>query len=244
MCASERIVPLDSVIFRMRLRQGALQNRSALPSCYHLMSLSISQQASCTSDCCTQHQPATLSADPVRRDQLVDLLVLVTSGDRVSFERLYRLASPNLYLQLTRILKRDSWADEVLQEVFVKIWIHAGEYRTQCASPMSWMSSIARNAALDRLGLRDTRECELNTELAEAIVDPDPGPLQNCVRKSDAHRVNRCMDQLPAHLRQPISLAFYQGLTHREIAVNLAQPLGTVKTQIRRALTLLKNCVA
>jgi RNA polymerase sigma-70 factor, ECF subfamily len=194
------------------------------------------RRACCTATALT-HDTPTLE----RRNHLVSLLVLTSRGDRHSFEGLYRLTAPNLYMQLTRILKRESWADEVLQEVFVKIWIHAGDYQTKVSSPMTWMSSIARNAALDRLDQRDCHEQELSTEFAEAIVDPDAGPMQICARNTDADRVNQCLGKLPAPLRQAISLAFYQGLTHREIATVLEQPLGTIKTRIRRALGMLKE---
>jgi Sigma-70 region 2 len=81
----------------------------------------------------------------------VSQLALVGIARRSPFlHATHLLAAPNLYMQIGRILKRDSWTDELLQEVFVKIWVHAGEYRTLRGAPMTWMSSIARNAALDR----------------------------------------------------------------------------------------------
>ncbi len=223
---------------------------SALPQSSLTMSTHVGEPP-CCSDCGTHNAlTATVATAPPantdalqRREQLVSLLSLVSRGDRNSFEQLYRLAAPNLYMQLSRILKRDGLADEMLQEVFVKIWAHAGAYQHQRSAPMTWMSSIARNAALDRLDQRDCHELELSIELVEAVVDPNPGPLQICARRNDAHRVNDCLDKLPAALRQPVSLAFYQGLTHRQIADTLQQPLGTVKTRIRRALAMLKDCV-
>ncbi len=210
--------------------------------------LSIHAPGLCKFDCCA-HEATTVTTAPadtaarLRREQLVSLLSLSSQGNRTSFEQLYRLAAPNLYSQLRRMLKHEGWADEVLQEVFVKIWIRAGEYQTHRSMPMTWMSSIARNTALDRLDKRDYNELELSTELAESLVDPDLGPLQLCARKSDAHRINGCLEKLDAPLRQSVALAFYQGLSHREIADTLQQPLGTIKTRIRRALAQLKDCV-
>jgi RNA polymerase sigma-70 factor, ECF subfamily len=261
MCASERNVGYESGSFRnVRTSFRPIAPNSALPQ--SLSTMSAHAPRLCSFDCCAHSAPiaptltsasaATLTrvtattantAAVQRREQLVSLLLLTSQRDRLSFEQLYGLVAPNLYMQLSRILKRQSWADEILQEVFVKIWLHASEYRQQRSAPMTWMSSIARNTALDRLDQRDCNELELSSELAEALVDPNLGPLQICVQKTDAHRVTGCFGKLPAGLREPVSLAFYQGLTHREVADALQQPLGTVKTRIRRALTLLKECV-
>jgi RNA polymerase sigma-70 factor, ECF subfamily len=179
-----------------------------------------------------------------RPTELAALLSRTALGDRSAFERLYRLAAPNLYAQLTRMLKRAGWADEVLQEVFVKVWQNAGNYLSERSAPMTWMTSIARNAALDRLDRRDSGEVELSGEDAEAIFDPAPGPLELSVAKADAHRIHHCLGELSPQLRQSISLAFFQGCSHSEVAANLQQPLGTVKTWIRRGLSLLKECVS
>lgn len=174
---------------------------------------------------------------------MISLLASVALGDRAAFERLYRLAAPNLYAQLNRMLKRAGWADEVLQEVFVKIWLNAGTYSSARSAPMTWMTSIARNAALDRLDRRESGEVELSGEDAEAIFDPTPGPLESSVAKAEAHRIHQCLGELAPQLRQSISLAFFQGFSHSEVATSLQQPLGTVKTWIRRGLVLLKDCV-
>ncbi len=190
-------------------------------------------------------QRTTANAASVdRATELTALLSRTALGDRSAFERLYRLAAPNLYAQLTRMLKRAGWADEVLQEVFVKIWQNAGNYLSDRSAPMTWMTSIARNAALDRLDRRDSGEIELDGDDAEAIFDPAPGPLELSVAKADAHRIHHCLGELAPQLRQSISLAFFQGCSHSEVAANLQQPLGTVKTWIRRGLSLLKECVS
>ena len=178
-----------------------------------------------------------------RPPEMIALLAQVALGDRTAFERLYRLSAPNLYAQLNRMLKRAGWADEVLQDVFVKIWQNAGSYSSARSAPMTWMTSIARNAALDRLDRRDSGEVELSGEDAEAIFDPAPGPLDSSVARADAHRIHQCLGELAPPLRQSISLAFFQGCSHSEVAATLQQPLGTVKTWIRRGLLLLRDCV-
>ena len=184
---------------------------------------------------------STSSAD--RQAEYSALIARIALGDRSSFERLYRLSAPNLYAQLVRILRRTTWAEEVLQETFIKIWQHAGSYQSDRSAATTWLSSIARNGAFDRLDRRDTAEVELTVEAAEAMVDATPGPLEAALGNAESHRIHDCVEQLPAQLRQSIALAFFHGLSHSEVAERLQQPLGTVKTWIRRALGTLKACV-
>jgi RNA polymerase sigma-70 factor, ECF subfamily len=178
-----------------------------------------------------------------RQTELAGLLARTALGDRTAFERLYRLTAPNLFAQLTRMLRRNGWAEEILQETFVKVWQHAGSYNSERSAAMTWMTSIARNAALDRLDRRDSRETELTDEAAASIHDSAAGPMEAMLARADAHRIHLCIEQLPAQLRQSVSLAFFQGLSHSEVAANLQHPLGTIKTWIRRALSQLKDCV-
>lgn len=187
--------------------------------------------------------PASAQDSIDRQTELAGLLARTALGDRTAFERLYRLAAPNLFAQLTRLLRRNGWAEEILQETFVKIWQHAGSYNSERSAAMTWMTSIARNAALDKLERRDSGETELTDEAAASIQDSAAGPMESLLARADAHQIHLCIEELPAQLRQSISLAFFHGLSHNEVAANLQHPLGTIKTWIRRALSQLKDCV-
>jgi RNA polymerase sigma-70 factor, ECF subfamily len=132
-----------------------------------------------------------------------------------------------------------------LQESFVNIWNHASEYTSEKSAPMTWMTSIVRNRSLDwarRPRHEDTSEdYDL---IIESVRDDAPGPLDLLARSADAAALVRCLQQLEAAQRQSITLAFQQGLSHAELAAHLREPLGTVKTWIRRGLERLKGCLA
>ena len=165
-------------------------------------------------------------------------------GDQAAFADLYRQTSAKLFGVALRILKREDWAGEVLQDSFVNIWKHAAEYTTHKSAPMTWMTSIVRNRALDLLrrpGLEVTPE---DNSLIEDFEDGGQGPVEQLLKSDAADALARCMQQLEAKQRQSIMLAFYHGLTHAELAKHLRQPLGTVKTWIRRGLERLKRCLS
>lgn len=186
-----------------------------------------------------------INDDPwaARREELCVLLARVAGGDRSAFDRVYEIASPHLYASLVRICRRAAWADEILQECFVSVWQHAARFDPERASPMTWMGAIARNAALDRLRRKDSHEGELDEAATEAIPSSEPEPLQALMDGAEVMRVRDCLGALPAAQRQTLALAFYDGLSHSEVAAHVNEPLGTVKSWIRRGLAALKSCL-
>ena len=133
--------------------------------------------------------------------------------------------------------------EEVLQECYVSIWAHAPDYRAGLAAPMTWMTSIVRNRCLDSLRRPSLETADADGSIAEQAPSPDPGPLEELERVKDAQALGRCLGELEAQHRQAIALAFYDGLSHAEIARHLRAPLGTVKTWVRRGLLRLKGCL-
>jgi RNA polymerase sigma-70 factor (ECF subfamily) len=176
-------------------------------------------------------------------DPLPGLLAACARRDRAAFERLYRATSAKLYGVAVRILRREDWAEEVLQECYVNIWTHAPEYRAGLAAPMTWMTSIVRNRCLDWLRRPHAEVPDEDGAAAEAAQSDAPGPLAELERAKDAQALGRCLGSLEARQRQAIALAFYDGLTHSELASHLREPLGTVKTWVRRGLARLKDCL-
>ncbi|MGD2139300.1 MAG: sigma-70 family RNA polymerase sigma factor [Burkholderiales bacterium] len=177
-------------------------------------------------------------------EQLSVMLSRCALADQQAFSALYQASSAKLFAVAMRITRRKDWAEEVLQESFVKIWHHAGNYDADKSAPMTWMTAIVRNRALD--WLRRPREVQASDEVEAFLANiPDeaPGPEQLAAQSAQAGQLKECMDQLSADQKRSITLAFFHGLSHGELAGQLGKPLGTVKTWIRRGLDRLKQCL-
>ena len=176
--------------------------------------------------------------------QLAELLAQCALKNHNSFNKLYKLTASKLYGVALRILRRQDWAEEVLQECYVNIWNHAGDYAMAKSAPLTWMTSIVRNRCLDWLRRPQTEATGEQYDVAvEAWQDDAPGPMELLAASSEAAALARCMQQLEAKQRQCIMLAFFNGLSHSELATHMKQPLGTVKTWVRRGLERLKGCL-
>lgn len=187
-----------------------------------------------------------------RSRQLGELLARCGLGDRAAFAELYRLTSAPLLGVVLRVQSDRTLAEDVLQEVYVNVWRAAGSFNAAQSQPMTWLTSIARNRAIDSLRRAQTQPQTISGEadpdsdedsLLERQADPNAGPLQLLERASDARVLNTCMQELSAAQRQSLALAFYDGLTHSEVAEHMSQPLGTVKSWVRRGLVTLKGCL-
>ena len=176
-------------------------------------------------------------------DELPALLAACARRDRAAFERLYRETSPKLFGVALRILRRDDWAEDVLQECYVRIWDHARDYRAGLAAPMTWMTSIVRNRCLDWLRRPNLEVIDEEGAMIEAAPSDAPGPLAELESEGEARALKKCLETLEARQRQAIALAYYDGLSHSELAAHLREPLGTVKTLVRRGLLRLKGCL-
>ncbi|HWQ40203.1 MAG TPA: sigma-70 family RNA polymerase sigma factor [Burkholderiales bacterium] len=177
-------------------------------------------------------------------DALSRLLARCALRDQRAFGELYRLTAPKLFAVALRITRRKAWAEEILQESFVNIWHHAQGYDAAKSAPMTWMTAVVRNRALD--WLRRPRESELgevHEDFLNSVADETPGPDELLRQSADAARLADCMRQLSEEQQRTITLAFYYGLSHGELARKLERPLGTVKTWIRRGLERLRGCL-
>jgi len=192
--------------------------------------------------------------DPsARQHQLADLLSRTALGDRVAFDTLYRHTSAHLLGVILRIQSDRAQAEDVLQEVYVNIWRSAQSFNPALSQPSTWLNSIARNRAIDSLRRRQTSPQTVSsvvmdaddeeTDMLNALPSDAPGPLDLLEQASEAMALQDCMAQLNKDQRQSLALAYYQGLSHSEVAEQLRQPLGTVKSWVRRGLQGLKNCL-
>jgi RNA polymerase sigma-70 factor, ECF subfamily len=171
---------------------------------------------------------------------LGELLGGTAAHEQRAFAELYQASSAKLFGVILRILRDRELASEVLQEVYLRIWQHASDYRPDHGAPMSWMIAIARNRALDR---RRHRRPELPLDRLEELEDPDANPADGIDGGLPSRALRRCLDELEDRQRQSVLMAFAEGYTHAELADRLGCPLGTAKSLIRRGLLRLKDCL-
>jgi RNA polymerase sigma factor (sigma-70 family) len=187
---------------------------------------------------------------PERSHELARLLARSGLGDRQAFGRLYECTSGHLFAVVLRIQRDRALAEELLQETYVAVWHAAAGFDAARSQPMTWLTAIARNRAIDSLRRAAAQPQTLPRGPAEADEPPDegpsddrPGPLDLLQQASEARELAHCMQGLSAPQRQSVALAFFDGLSHAEVAAQLRQPLGTVKSWVRRALASLKSCL-
>lgn len=199
------------------------------------------------------------SSDPLawseRSRALEQHLARSALGDRQAFAELYRRTCGHLYAVVLRIQPDRAIAEDLLQEVYVAVWKAAGSYDAGRAQPLTWLTQIARNRAIDSLRRAQVQpqfdtgphgaddEGDAAADAYAQVADPNAGPAALLEQASDALQLQRCMAHLSAQQRQTVALAFFDGLSHSEVAERLRQPLGTVKSWARRALATLRGCL-
>jgi RNA polymerase sigma-70 factor, ECF subfamily len=190
-------------------------------------------------------EPGAASAG--RSEELRALLSRVALGNQRAFTDLYRQAGAHLYAVALRIVRNGPLAEEVLQEAFVSVWHHAGTYDAAKSQPLTWLTSIVRNRCLDQLRKREIDTVTLvgdDDDAAEWDLPSDgPTPIELLLAGADARALRDCVDSLDGGPKQAIALAFFQGLSHGELAAHLREPLGTVKSWVRRGLEKLRRCL-
>ncbi len=195
--------------------------------------------------------PTSKSDWSERSLELSRLLARAGLGDRAAFATLYQHTSAHLLGVVMRINRDRAQAEDILQEVFVNVWRAAQSFDAAQSQPLTWLTSIARNRAIDSLRRSQTQpqiqasfiNPDEETDVYDTVADDAPGPLDLLSRASDARALAGCMGTLSAQQRQSVALAFFDGLSHAEVAANMRQPLGTVKSWVRRALLGLKSCL-
>ncbi|WP_157267539.1 sigma-70 family RNA polymerase sigma factor [Azohydromonas aeria] len=185
-----------------------------------------------------------------RSRELALLLSRCALGERRAFATLYQRSSAHLFAVVLRIQRDRAQAEELLQEIYVNIWKAAASFDPAHSQPLTWMTSIARHRAIDSLR-RAQAQPQLVAAPARDDDDPAPeppapeggGPLELLQRASETRALTHCVEALTPQQRQSVALAFYDGLSHAEVAEHLCQPLGTVKSWVRRALQTLRQCL-
>ncbi|RPH81968.1 MAG: sigma-70 family RNA polymerase sigma factor [Nitrospiraceae bacterium] len=173
------------------------------------------------------------------------LLARVVKGDQQAFSQLYDHSSTLLFTLAVRILGSREEAAELLQDVYLEVWRKVSRYDVGRGTPVAWLITLTKSRAIDRLrarasrGYRATNSQEDDT--AAQVADPGPSPLETRADEELRSAVGAAMAGLPQSQQQAIELAYYEGLSHTEIAARLNQPLGTVKTRIKLGMSKLRE---
>ena len=175
--------------------------------------------------------------------QLATLLVAIGRHDRPAFEQFYNATAARVLGLALRVAQRRDLAEEVVCDVFVHVWENPGQYDADRGSVMAWLMTVCRSRAIDALRREQSRSGSKDRDEAlraeQGDCDDDPQDLLQAVDRES--RVYEALTKLSADDRQLVSLAFFKGYSHAEIAGFTAMPLGTVKTRVRRALIALRG---
>ncbi|QHQ37306.1 sigma-70 family RNA polymerase sigma factor [Algicella marina] len=162
--------------------------------------------------------------------------------DRAAFSELYDATSAKLFGVCLRILKERSLAEDAMQDTFVKVWKNADRYQVNGLSPMTWLITIARNTAIDRL--RRTKPDADLSDYAEVLPAPGVTPEGAAIAASDAKRLNGCLGELEEQRAEAVKAVYLNGWSYAELASSFDMPVNTVRTWLRRGLISLRECMS
>jgi RNA polymerase sigma-70 factor, ECF subfamily len=186
-------------------------------------------------------------AETSTAQQMLDQEMIARIGrrDQAAFSALYDRLSGPLYSLAMKMLGDPAEAQDALQEVFLQIWSRAGTYDPEQSSVFSWTVLLTRSRVIDRLRARGRRSRVVVTSTEDAPIAADASTVESAAdtaeKNDEAVHVRYVLNNLPSEQRKVIELAFFEHLSHHEIAARLGQPLGTVKARIRRGLLKLRQ---
>jgi RNA polymerase sigma-70 factor (ECF subfamily) len=180
------------------------------------------------------------ASDGALSDEIATLLGLAAREDGDAFRQLYDLESPRLYAVALRITRQPALAADAVHDAFLQVWRNAARFDPARGNARAWLLSLVRYRAID--AVTRTRR-EVPAEAAPEQADPDPNPLERLLSTRAGQALHQCLQDVPPQRRDWVVLAFLDGLTHSEVAERVGQPLGTVKSGIRRALLALRACL-
>jgi RNA polymerase sigma-70 factor (ECF subfamily) len=176
---------------------------------------------------------------PVARQQ--QLLAQVATGDRAAFAELYDLVSPRVFGLIKRLLRDHSQSEEVTQEVFLEIWQTATRFDPNKGGASTWILTMAHRRAVDRVrASQSSRDRDIKIGIRDHKTDYDH-VSETIEIRMEHERVEKAMLRLTELQRQAVSLAYYGGLSHSEVAEKLSVPIGTVKTRLRDGMIRLRD---
>ncbi len=177
------------------------------------------------------------------RDKLSALLRQVGSGRGEALQAVYHLTSAKLFGVCLRVTGDRAGAEEALQDSFVKIWRKADVFDEAKASPITWMCTIARNTAIDWKRANGILSAQSDDGDASETIPESVDMEADLIARSTRHHILDCIARLEPQQGRAVKTAFFDGLTHSELATHMGVPLGTLKSWIRRAMIALKDCI-
>ncbi|MET8413823.1 sigma-70 family RNA polymerase sigma factor [Streptomyces sp. NPDC005195] len=184
-----------------------------------------------------------IGRNPAAQPGLPDLMADVARGDQEAFAAVYDVVAGPVLGIVRRVLRDLAQSEEVAQEVLVEVWRTAARYRPERGSVMNWVLTLAHQRAVDRVR---SAEASAAREHKAALLDRTPEfdeVTEQVEARLEREQVRRCLRTLTELQRQSVTLAYYRGLTYREVAELLTLPLGTVKTRLRDGLIRLRDCL-
>lgn len=170
------------------------------------------------------------------------MIARVALGDRDALSRLYDATAGKLYAVCLSVLKDPADAQDVLQDVFLRVWQRADRYAVTGHSPMTWLITIARNMAIDRLRAR--RAGTVGLDAAPEVRDERPGPEAVAIARSDRDRIETCFGELEPPRAEAVRGAYLEGETYATLAERHGVPINTMRTWLRRSLLTLRDCLS
>ena len=176
------------------------------------------------------------------RERLVAALSRVATQDRTALREVYDRTAPKLFGVCLRISQNREAAEDILQDVYLKVWNRAGRFDATRASPITWLCAIARNAAIDWRRAQ-TGPVTVGEDRAAEVADTHPTAEESVGAAQERARIFDCLDQLETRQRGAIRAAFFDGFTYAQLATRLNVPLGTMKSWVRRGLLQVRECL-
>ncbi|WP_338704025.1 sigma-70 family RNA polymerase sigma factor (plasmid) [Streptomyces sp. Q6] len=187
--------------------------------------------------------PRPIRPGPTRGPDLQEQLALVAQGDRDAFSVIYDAVAAPVFGVVCKLLRDHAQSEEVAQEVLVEVWRTAARYRADRGTVLNWVLTLAHRRTVDRIR---SVEAAAARDHRVALLDqvPEFDEVSEQVEgRLEREQLRRCLRSLSVIQRQSVTLAYYQGLTYKEVAETLSAPLGTVKTRLRDGLIRLRDCL-
>lgn len=177
------------------------------------------------------------------RDDLTDVMQQVAQGDKQAFSALYDGLAPLVSGIVLKVVRDRAQSEEVAQEVMIDLWRQAARYRPEAGSVRTWAATIAHRRAVDRVRSAQAATDREHAQAAREHTTAFDEVAEQVETRLESEQVRRCLRGLTEVQRQAVTLAYYQGLTYREVAEALRTPLPTIKTRMRDGLIRLRDCM-
>jgi RNA polymerase sigma-70 factor, ECF subfamily len=176
-------------------------------------------------------------------DPIATLLTRIAAQDRAAFRDIYSATSSKLMGVLLRILGNRSEAEDALQKVYTRVWLRAARFDADKGRGITWLITIARNHAIDRLRSRSVQSNNDDCEAVAQVADKGRGVLQSLMAEGEARRAVKCFGELAPDRSTAVQGAYLEGLSYEDLAAQFSVPLNTMRTWLRRSLLALRECL-